>query len=104
MDYGSRFRAYRKRQKLSQKEAAKLIGVKSYQLANYETNRSEPSIRVLKDMSKVYHVTIDRLVNNIVVGPTSLREQELERERQESLKELEEILARLKSLSSDNNE
>ena len=56
MKLGERFKSYRLRRKLSQKEAADLMGIKSYQLANYETNRSEPSIEVLKAMSVVYKV------------------------------------------------
>ena len=65
MDLGKRFRHFRKMKGLTQKDAAKLIGVKYYQLGNYETNRSEPSIDVLKRMSKIYEVTIDGLVGNI---------------------------------------
>ena len=44
MNIGERFKYYREKVKLTQKEAADLLGVKSYQLANYETNRTEPNI------------------------------------------------------------
>ena len=64
MDLGKRFKHFREMKKLTLKEAAELIGVKFYQLANYETNRSEPSIKVLKKMSQVYEVSIDQLVGN----------------------------------------
>ena len=64
MDYGKRFKHYRKKAKLTQKDAAELIGVNGYQLGNYETNRSEPSITILKKMSKVYKVSIDEMVGN----------------------------------------
>ena len=64
MDLGKRFKRFRIKVGLNQKEAADLIGVKNYQLGNYETNRSEPSIVVLKKMSQVYGVTIDALVGN----------------------------------------
>ena len=64
MDIGKKFRRFRIKAGLSQKEAAELIGVKNYQLGNYETNRSEPSIAVLKKMSQVYGVSIDALVGN----------------------------------------
>ena len=66
MDLGKRFKHFREMKKLTLKEAAELIGVKYYQLGNYETNRSEPSISVLKKMSKVYEVSIDGLVGNII--------------------------------------
>ena len=97
MDLGERFKTYRLRQKLSQKEAADLIGVKSYQLANYETNRSEPSIQTLKNMSMVYHVSIDKLVNNVQLGSVSIEEQKVfEEEKALFTKKLEEILEALK--------
>lgn len=64
MDYGKRFKHYRSISNLTQKEAADLIGIKDYQLGNYETNRSEPSLDILKKMSKVYQVSIDKLLGN----------------------------------------
>jgi len=64
MDYGKRFKYYRTRAKLTQKEAAKLIGINDYQLGNYETNRSEPSLSILKKMSKLYRVSIDKMLGN----------------------------------------
>lgn len=65
MNLGKRFKFFRKQVGLSQKEAAELIGVKPYQLANYENNRSEPNISALKKMSKLYNVSIDGLVANL---------------------------------------
>ena len=65
MNIGRRFKLFRKRKNLTQQEAASLIGVKSYQLANYESNRSEPSIKVLIAMSKAYDASIDNLLGNI---------------------------------------
>ena len=67
MDLGKRFKHFREMKELTLKEAAELIGVKYYQLGNYETNRSEPSISVLKKMSQVYEVSIDGLVGNISI-------------------------------------
>lgn len=64
MDFGKRFKFYRQKANLTQKEAAEKIGVKDYQLANYETNRSEPSLEVLKKMSKLYQVSIDKMLGN----------------------------------------
>ena len=64
MDYGKRFKYYRNRAKLTQKEAAALIGINDYQLGNYETNRSEPSLAILKKMSRLYRVSIDKMLGN----------------------------------------
>lgn len=66
MNIGERFKYYREKVKLTQKEAAELLGVKNYQLANYETNRTEPNIQTLINMSSIYRVTIDELLNNKV--------------------------------------
>ncbi len=66
MNIGERFKYYREKVKLTQKEAAELLGVKNYQLANYETNRTEPNIQTLINMSSIYKVTIDELLNNKV--------------------------------------
>ena len=64
MNIGRRYKLYRQKAGLTQKDAADLIGVKSYQLANYESNRSEPCIKVLLAMSKNYRVSIDQLLGN----------------------------------------
>ncbi len=68
MDFGRRFRYFRKLANLTQKEAAEKLGVKDYQLGNYETNRSEPSLETLKKMSKVYDVSLDGLLGNMRVA------------------------------------
>lgn len=78
MDYGKSFKFYRSKANLTQKEAANLIGVKDYQLGNYETNRSEPSIDILKKMSKVYQVSIDKMVGNNVLRNKYVQEPESE--------------------------
>lgn len=67
MDFGKSFKFYRQKAHLTQKEAAEKIGVKDYQLANYETNRSQPSLEILKKMSKVYLVSIDKMLGNSVL-------------------------------------
>ena len=96
MDIGKRFRFFREQCGLSQKEAAELIGVKYYQLGNYETNRSEPSISVLKRMSKVYNASIDQLVGNIrYKNKKSIQEQE---EMDKLFKTLDELLEEYKKL------
>lgn len=64
MDYGNRFKKYRIKAGLRQNEAAEKIGVKNYQLGNYETNRSEPNISVLLKMSEAYDVSLDLLLGN----------------------------------------
>lgn len=76
MNIGERFKYYREKVKLTQKEAADLLGVKSYQLANYETNRTEPNIQTLINMSSIYKVTIDELLNNKVQNKFSTHSED----------------------------
>ena len=64
MNLGDRFKFYREKVELTQKEAANLLGVKNYQLANYETGRTEPNIATLLKMSSIYNVSLDELMNN----------------------------------------
>ena len=89
MNIGRRFKLFRKRKNLTQLEAANMIGVKSYQLANYESNRSEPSIKVLIMMSKVYDVSVDNLLGNSNEFNQNIENFEMERkELFEKLKKL----------------
>lgn len=96
MNLGNRFKSYRKRQGLSQKEAAELLGVKGYQLANYETGRSEPSIFTLKKMSRLYKASIDQLVGNYRFGPSPEEQEAYEKEKAAYHKKLQELLDMLK--------
>ncbi len=94
MNIGKRFSLFRRRMRLTQKEAAKLIGVKSYQLANYESNRSEPSLKTLIAMSKVYNASADQLLG---ISKKTLYEpnEDLINEQEESRKDLEKALKKL---------
>ncbi len=94
MNIGKRFSLFRRRMRLTQKEAAKLIGVKSYQLANYESNRSEPSLKTLIAMSKVYNASTDQLLG---ISKKTLYEpnEDLINEQEESRKDLEKALKKL---------
>ena len=94
MNIGKRFKMYRERRGLSQKEAAELLGVKGYQLANYECNRSEPNLKTLRLMSKVYHVSLDHLLATApIYGDNFLEEQEIrEREMKEFKEKLETLI------------
>ena len=94
MNIGKRFKTYRVKANLSQLEAAKLIGVKNYQLGNYETNRSEPSIATLKKMSEVYNVSIDALVGNLSINKSKEAEEQVDMD--ELLNELSNIVEKMK--------
>ena len=70
-----------------------MLGVKGYQLANYECNRSEPTINTLRLMSKVYHVTLDNLLATSTVNSENYSEEEEIREK--AAKELKENIEAL---------
>ena len=93
MDFGKSFKHYRQKAGLTQKEAADLIGIKDYQLGNYETNRSQPSLEILVKMSKVYLVTVDKMLGN------NLLRNKMEKENPEYIKDYVDINEILKSLS-----
>ena len=93
MNIGRRFRIYRQRSNLTQAEAAKVLGIKSYQLANYESNRSEPNIKTLKGMSKLYNVSID-----LMLGNTTLFETEEYAKIEAQTEEYENFKGRLEKL------
>lgn len=93
MDFGKSFKHYRQKAGLTQKEAADLIGIKDYQLGNYETNRSQPSLEILVKMSKVYLASVDKMLGN------NLLRNKMEKENPESSKDYVDINEILKSLS-----
>ena len=99
MDYGKRFKHYRSISSLTQKEAADLIGIKDYQLGNYETNRSEPSLDILKKMSKVYQVSLDKLLGN-----NFLNKDENQGTEEKEYLDMDELLADLNDIVSKINE
>ena len=104
MNYGKRFKLYRLRSRLAQKEAAKELGVKPYQLANYESDRSEPNLRVLIAMAKLYHVSVDRLLGVTRKPiPESLEDSinQLEAERLECERALKSMLNYLESIGKN---
>ena len=47
---------------LTQKALAEKIGVKNYTVANWEQNRTEPSLKDLKDLADFFNCSIDYLV------------------------------------------
>lgn len=52
----------REMRKLTQEEAAKLIGISADTLSNYERGRSYPDIPVLRKIEEVYKVTYKQLI------------------------------------------
>ena len=104
MNYGKRFQLYRRKKQLTQKDAADELGVKPYQLANYESNRSEPNIKVLIGMSKLYGVSIEQLLGvtqeAFLESNEDLIKEQLE-EREEFREALESLLKKYGLINKD---
>ena len=103
MDFGKSFKFYRQKAGLTQKEAADKIGVKDYQLGNYETNRSQPSLEILKKMSKVYLVSIDKMLgNNMLANKLAIEANEDDYvDIEELLKNLNKVVNKIDKKNSD---
>ena len=103
MNFGKSFKFYRQKAGLTQKEAADKIGVKDYQLGNYETNRSQPSLEILKKMSKVYLVSIDKMLGNSVLANklTSENDEDGYIDIDELLKNLNKVVSKIDKKNSD---
>ncbi len=103
MDFGKSFKFYRQKAGLTQKEAADKIGVKDYQLGNYETNRSQPSLEILKKMSKVYLVSIDKMLgNNLLANKLASENPEDDYvDIDELLKNLNQVVSKIDKKNSD---
>lgn len=95
MDFGRRFKLYRQKANLTQKEAALKIGIKDYQLANYETNRGEPSLEILKRMSQLYKVSIDKMLGNTYKAGENVFNEDEYTDPDELLKQLNEIVDKM---------
>lgn len=103
MDLGRRFRHFREKTGLNQNQAAEKIGIKNYQLGNYETNRSEPSISTLKKMSLIYGVSVDKLIGNNRVFVDEPIEEESRIDVSELSRRLTEIANELNNYAIEKN-
>lgn len=63
MQIHERFKLLRNASGLTQSEVCKKLGIKQYNLSDYETGRSSPSIDMLIKMADLYQVTMDDLLN-----------------------------------------
>jgi transcriptional regulator with XRE-family HTH domain len=59
---GKRLKHARERKKLSQIEAAKLLGISNGTLSGYERNYRDPDTNILEKMAVLYEVTTDYLL------------------------------------------
>lgn len=57
---------YRKRAGLTQKQVGDYIGISSQAVSKWEKGQSEPDIRSLCQLAKLYNITVDELVGNVL--------------------------------------
>lgn len=64
MDIGKNILKLRKKQGLSQEQLAEKMGVTRQTISNWELEESSPDIKQAKELSKIFNVSLDQLVNN----------------------------------------
>ena len=60
---GSRLKYYRKKNQLTQKAVAELIGVSSSAVSQYEKGSIEPDLTILRKLATIYKVSADTLLD-----------------------------------------
>lgn len=64
MSIGSRIYELRKDSKLSQEKLAEQVGVTRQTISNWELNESSPDLRQSKELSRIFSISLDELVEN----------------------------------------
>ena len=64
MAIGKKIYELRKSQKLSQEKLAEKIGVTRQTISNWELNESSPDLKQAKELSNVFNISLDELVEN----------------------------------------
>ncbi|MBE5968189.1 MAG: helix-turn-helix transcriptional regulator [Lachnospiraceae bacterium] len=62
MNFSIRLKQLRQKNKMTQSDLAKVLGLKPTAISNYESERNEPSFDKLIALSKFFDVTIDYLL------------------------------------------
>jgi transcriptional regulator with XRE-family HTH domain len=94
-DLGKRLKEARKKKKLTQIEAAKLLGISNGTLSGYERNYRDPDTKTLENMANLYGVSTDYLLGrseNKKSDWDSKLPELTEKEERDIAKQLEKIL------------
>ena len=79
MNLGNKIAGLRKKNNLSQEELGELVGVTRQTISKWELEETTPDIRQAKELSKIFKVSLDELVdndiNNILVEKVSNTEK-----------------------------
>ncbi len=85
--FGKRLVEMRRRRGLTQKQLGELVGVHISQLQNYENDRSQPTLEVIRKLSLALDVTADEVVFDKAERQPMVSDKELVRQW-ESIEEL----------------
>lgn len=66
MNLGKKLINLRKQEKMTQEKFAELIGVTRQTISNWELNTTKPDLNQIEKISKLFHVSIDELLDNDV--------------------------------------
>lgn len=66
MNLGKKLINLRKQEKLTQEKFAEIIGVTRQTISNWELNVTKPDLNQIEKISKLFHISIDELLNNDV--------------------------------------
>jgi len=66
MNLGKKLINLRKQEKMTQEKFAELIGVTRQTISNWELNTTRPDLTQIEKISKLFHVSIDELLDNDV--------------------------------------
>lgn len=61
---GYRIKELRKKNNITQKQLADLLQVSQQSVGSWEVDRAEPNSEILKQLSKIFEVTVDYLLGN----------------------------------------
>ncbi len=79
MEFGKKIMNLRKKKGLSQEELAEKVGVARQTISKWELGETSPDLKQSKELSKIFNVSLDELVNNdiknILVEKTSNTEK-----------------------------
>ena len=79
MEIGKKIMELRKKNGLSQEELAEKVGVARQTISKWELGETSPDLKQTKELSKIFHVSLDELANNdikdILVEKTSNTEK-----------------------------
>ncbi len=73
-----RLRELRKKNNLSQRKIADVIGCSPATYSRYETGQREPSIDILIQLSSFYNVSVDYIIGNTLIEYSALSDNEIE--------------------------